>query len=215
MRWVELFKPDIDFFWRPDNLMHTTRQWNVIKLYCSSKYSTQHRTARYYQSTLLLHISFLQLIALHCKYCIPILPRGGMYCIGKYICRGPRDFPKGAKSPPSGNLRGGCISQCIPSRGSLHCTYILSVGNYWFYGVIFWRTSLTVHWPFWCVFDIRPRWCDNVIPGDHIIRYRPSEYQEKHPYSATHVGIVEINISLIITASEMYIAPRISSLLVV
>ena len=49
-----------------------------------------------------------------------------------------------------------------------------------------------------------------MIPGDHIIRYRPSEYQEKHPYSATHVGIVEINISLIITASEMYIAPRIS-----
>ena len=28
-------------------------------------------------------------------------------CIGKYIPRGPRDFPRGAKSPPEGNLEGG------------------------------------------------------------------------------------------------------------
>ena len=62
-------------------------------------------------------------------------------CIKKYIPWGPRDFPRagilhpearetargqsrgprGAKSPPEGNLEGwgGCISQCIPTRGSV------------------------------------------------------------------------------------------------
>ena len=47
--------------------------------------------------------------------------------IGKYISRGPRDFPRGvrvspcAKCLPKGNVkvRGGCISQCIPSWGSV------------------------------------------------------------------------------------------------
>ena len=42
-------------------------------------------------------------------------------CIGKYIPRGQSRGPRGAKSPPEGNLegRGGCISQCIPTRGSV------------------------------------------------------------------------------------------------
>ena len=42
-------------------------------------------------------------------------------CIGKYTPRGPRDFPRGAKSPPEGNLegRGGCIFRYIPTRGSV------------------------------------------------------------------------------------------------
>ena len=58
-------------------------------------------------------------------------------CIGKYTPLGPRDFPqagilhpeareisrgpRGAKSPPSGNLegRGGCIFRYIPTRGSV------------------------------------------------------------------------------------------------
>ena len=40
--------------------------------------------------------------------CIRTLPRGGMYW-------------RGAKSSPEGNLegRGGCIFQCIPTRGSV------------------------------------------------------------------------------------------------
>ena len=71
------------------------------------------------------HHALVCIVSVHC-------PEEG--CIGKYIPRGPKDFPKpleialgqslgprGAKSPPEGNLegRGGCISQCIPTRGSV------------------------------------------------------------------------------------------------
>ena len=39
--------------------------------------------------------------------------------------RGKSRGPRGAKSPPEGNLkgRGGCISQCIPTRGSVRIQY--------------------------------------------------------------------------------------------
>ena len=78
------------------------------------------------------------------EYCIRTLPRGGMYWEihpprperfpkGRGFCtprperfpegeaRGKSRGPRGAKSPPEGNLkgRGGCISQCIPTRGSV------------------------------------------------------------------------------------------------
>ena len=77
------------------------------------------------------------------KLCLPTFPRQNVSvhcreegCIGKYTPRGPRDFPRAgilhpeareirgpraAKSPPEGNLegRGGCIFQCIPTRGSV------------------------------------------------------------------------------------------------
>ena len=61
------------------------------------------------------------------NYCIRTLPRGGMFW--KIHSPRPKRFPKGgesrgprgAKSPPEGNLegRGGCIFQCIPTRGSV------------------------------------------------------------------------------------------------
>ena len=62
--------------------------------------------------------------------CIPTLARGGMYWeihpprperFPEGEAREQSRGPRGAKSPPEGNLegRGGCIFQCIPTRGSV------------------------------------------------------------------------------------------------
>ena len=60
----------------------------------------------------MMSIPYRNIVSVHCR------EEG---CIGKYIPRGPRDFQRCAKSPPEGNLKGrrGCISQCIPIRGSV------------------------------------------------------------------------------------------------
>ena len=69
-------------------------------------------------------------------YCIRTLPRGGMYWeihpprperfpSALEIALGQSLGPRGAKSPPSGNLSGlgGCISQYIPPLGSVRIQY--------------------------------------------------------------------------------------------